>query len=77
MKKTFIFFALNILFISNVFAENFYFKACGITETIIANYSINFEEDVIDAKFVTSDGKSQKFKDNILLVTDNKIYSEI
>ena len=77
MKKFFIFVALNILFINNSFAENYYFKTCGITEAIIANYSINFEEDVIDAKFLTSDGKSQKFKDKILLITDGKIYSEI
>ena len=69
MKKFFIFVALNILFINNSFAENYYFKTCGITEAIIANYSINFEEDVIDAKFLTSDGKSQKFKDKILLIT--------
>jgi hypothetical protein len=77
MKKIFIFFTLNILFIGNSLAESYYFKTCGITETVIANYSINFEKNIIEAKFETQDGKSQNFKDKILLITDDKIYSEI
>ena len=77
MKKILIFFAVYILLSVSSFGESYYFKGCKITENINADYLINFEKNIINAKIVAENGKFQKFEDKILLVTDKKIYSEI
>ncbi len=77
MKKIFIFFAVYILLSVSSFGEAYYFKGCKLAENINADYLINFEKNIINAKIVAENGKFQKFKDKILLVTDKKIYSEI
>lgn len=77
MKKILIFFTINLLISVSSLAESYYFKGCKITETINADYLINFEKNIIKAKIKSEDGKFQKFDDKILLITDKKIYSEI
>ena len=77
MKKTVLTFFLMLIFCSSTFADSYYFKECRLTDLLVANYSIDFEENVIRATLIAKNGDSQELMDKIKLVTKNKIISEM
>jgi len=77
MKKILILILLNILFCKTGFAESYYFKECNISATVSGNYLIDFEKNLISVTLEASDGSVQKYTDNIKLVTEDRVVSEI
>ncbi len=77
MNKIFITVCFILLFCHTSFAESYYFKRCQIGEKIMGDYIIDIDKKIINVKLETEDGKTQKIKDKIRLITKNKIFSEI
>ena len=76
MKKVFFIIVLTILFNKASYAE-YYFKECKIDTEYLANYIINFEQEIIKVRFIKKDGYSQEWKDKIETVAKNRVTSKI
>ena len=76
MKKVFFIIVLTILFNKASYAE-YYFKECKIDAEYLANYIINFEQEIIKVRFIKKDGYSQEWKDKIETVAKNRVTSKI
>ena len=48
MKKTLIQFFIILILCNTAFAETYYFKECKLSEKYLTNYSIDFDEDIIN-----------------------------
>ena len=76
MKKTLAILLLGLLFSNTVFAESYYFKKCKLSNAVSGDYTINFDENIIEVSLRAVDGTVQNYSDKIKLIEQNKIVSE-
>ena len=76
MKKIFTMILLSFFYCSSSFSESYYFKDCKISNAVTANYTINFEKNIIEVELKVIDGNVQNFSDKIKSVQKDKIVSE-
>ena len=78
MKKILIIILLSLIFSTKTIAETYYFNECNIDGKYIANYSIDFEKNIIKVNFLESDGMLlQEWTDKIESITKDRITSKI
>jgi len=77
MKKFFIFFCFFLISCNLSLAESYYFKKCKLNEQATGDYLIDLANNVINVTLKTHSGESQEITDDIKLVTENKIFSDI
>ena len=76
MKKILTIILLSFFYCNSSFSESFYFKDCKISNAVTANYTINFEKNIIEVELKVIDGNVQNFSDKIKSVQKDKIVSE-
>tara|TARA_B110000438_G_scaffold296839_1_gene342160 strand:+ start:75 stop:1355 length:1281 start_codon:yes stop_codon:yes gene_type:complete len=76
MKKYFISILLGFCFCNTTYAESYFFKECKINDSVMGNYIINIEKNVIEVELKNQDGMTQNFSDKIKSIEADKITSE-
>jgi len=76
MKKTLITLLFFVFFAKPGFADSYSFIGCEIGKTVVGNYIINVEKNVIEVELKSVDGQIQTFSDKIKSIEKNKIISE-
>jgi hypothetical protein len=77
MNKTLIAIYLGLTICNSVFAENYYFKECKLSEELSGDYIIDLNKNIIKSTIKRTDGVTQETSDEIELVTKDQIITKI